>query len=186
VINKADLAPDGSDVRRALEPIVEVYRRVGYTVLETSASNGEGIDALAELLSTGASVLVGPSGVGKSSLLNAINPDLNLRTRGVSARGGRGRHTTVGARLLHLKGKGWVVDTPGFSDVALWGIDPARLPDAFPEFRERAGECRFRTCRHLEEPGCAVKQALDRGEVDEGRHRSYRILAEEADQLPSW
>jgi ribosome biogenesis GTPase / thiamine phosphate phosphatase len=191
VVNKMDLVPEGAGDRAALESALDLYRSLGYPVLETSALGGEGVKELQRLLDSGTSVLVGPSGVGKSSLLNALNPDFELRTREVSARGRGGRHTTVSARLLRLagegwSGEGWVVDTPGFSDITLWGVEPALLPDTFPEFRERAGECRFRGCRHLEEPGCAVKAALKSGEVDPVRYGSYRALMTEAQEAPAW
>lgn len=182
VVNKMDLTPPGGEPRRALEGHLVVYRGLGYPVVETSARTGEGLEELRGLLDSGASALVGPSGVGKSSLLNALNPGFALRTREVSTRVGRGRHTTVSARLLPISDTGWVVDTPGFSDVSLWGVDPRLLPEVFPEFRSRAGECRFRGCRHLKEPGCAVKEALERGEVDPGRYRSYQALMAEADE----
>jgi ribosome biogenesis GTPase / thiamine phosphate phosphatase len=191
VLNKMDLVPEGSDDRTALESALDLYRSLGYRVLETSTIGGEGVGELQRLLDSGTSVLAGPSGVGKSSLLNALNPHLELRTGEVSARGRGGRHTTVSARLLPLEGEGWsgegwVVDTPGFSDVTLWGVEPALLPETFPEFRERAGECRFRGCRHLEEPECAVKAALESGEVDPGRYASYRALMTEAEEAPTW
>lgn len=184
VINKTDLVPPGPAGRAALEGGLDAYRRIGYPVLATSAVSGEGMGDFAELLSGGTSVLVGPSGVGKSSLLNAVDPSLGLRTGLVGAKG-RGRHTTVSARLLPLEGGGAVVDTPGFSDVALWRTDPALLAAAFPEVRERAGSCRFRDCRHLEEPGCAVRDALARGEMDEDRYASYRALRAEAESSSS-
>jgi ribosome biogenesis GTPase / thiamine phosphate phosphatase len=190
VVNKMDLV-SGQEARAALQATLDIYRSLGYPVLETAALDGRGIEELRRLLDSGTSVLVGPSGVGKSSLLNALNPDFELRTREVSSRGRGGRHTTVSARLMPLagegwSGEGWVVDTPGFSDITLWGVDPALVPDTFPEFRERAGDCRFRGCRHLHEPGCAVKDALEAGEVDPGRYGSYRALMTEAEEAPSW
>jgi ribosome biogenesis GTPase / thiamine phosphate phosphatase len=176
VVNKRDL-PDASG---EVDSAVARYRAIGYPVFETQALARVGVDALGDALADGVSVLAGPSGAGKSSLLNALVPGLDLRTREVSVRGGSGRHTTVSARLLPLPSGGWVVDTPGFSEVALWDVDPTELSDAFPEFREPAEECRFRACTHLHEPDCAVRAALDEGAISRARYRSYRRMHEAA------
>ena len=115
----------------------------------TSAKSGEGIAELASALAGRTSVVTGPSGAGKSSLLNAIEPGLRLRTREVSARVGRGRHTTVSAVMIPLSGGGFLMDTPGFSEVGLWGIEPRDLAHCFPEMRPLADECRYGDCRHV-------------------------------------
>jgi ribosome biogenesis GTPase / thiamine phosphate phosphatase len=174
VLNKIDL-PGGAEVVGEAECR---FRGTGYRILGASAKSGEGIEALEALLGDGTSILAGPSGVGKSSLLNAIAPELSLRTGEVSRKLRRGRHTTVSARLLELPGGGDVVDTPGFSEVELWSVEPGELSDAFPEFRERADDCRFRGCSHTHEPDCVVKEALEAGEVDPARYQSYRRLRE--------
>lgn len=175
LLNKMDL-PGARPVANEIGPR---YRSAGYRVLLTSAASGEGIEGLRALLAQGVSVLAGPSGVGKSTLLNAVAPGLRLRTGEVSRRGGTGRHTTVGARLLALPAGGWVVDTPGFSDVGLGGVDPSFLPFAFPEFQEHAALCRFSGCSHVHEPECAVRDAVDAGEISPERYESYRLLLEE-------
>lgn len=175
VLNKVDL-PGGAAIA---DEYASFYGRIGIPVLRVSASAGRGLDSLRNALARGRSVVVGPSGVGKSSLLNALDPSLELRTGAVGLRRGTGRHTTVGARLLRLESGGEVVDTPGFSDASLWEVEPAELARAFPEFREPATRCRFRGCSHVHEPGCGVREAVDRGEVDPGRHASYVRLLEE-------
>lgn len=184
VVNKMDL-PGARD--RGTD-LAAGYRRIGYRVLLTSARSGRGIDELEEVLCRGTSALVGPSGGGKSSLLNAIEPGLELRTGALSRRSGRGRHTTVSARLTELECGGRVADTPGFDDVGLWGVDPEALDVCFPEFLPFLDGCRFRGCTHLHEPGCAVKQAVENGEIDERRHASYRRLRADAEEAarPPW
>jgi len=173
IVNKSDLSPD----LNALQADLAVYRRIGYAVLLASAETGEGLDDLVAALGSGISALIGPSGVGKSSLLNALAPGLDLRVGEVGARFGSGRHTTVGARLLLLPGVGKVVDTPGFSDVNLWGVDPSFLPHAFREFVPLSAECRFRGCSHLHEPDCRIQDAVRTGEIDAGRFESYVSLS---------
>ena len=118
--------------------------------------------------------------MGKSSLLNAVEPGLGLRIGELSHRKGQGRHTTVSSRLIPLSGGGLVADTPGFSDVGVWGVEPRELEDCFPDFHPHRDECRFRGCSHLHEPGCGVQEALSRGDIDPGRFESYRDLVEEA------
>lgn len=175
VLNKVDLVGE----RDLIRVEAAVYRGIGYTVLTTSSLTGEGTDELSRFLATGVSTMVGPSGVGKSSLLNVLAPGYDLRTQPVSRRGGRGRQTTVGARLIQLASGGWVADTPGFSNVALWGIDRRRLSGSFPEFVEPAKSCRFSGCSHLHEPDCGVHAALEEGRIPRSRYESYQMLWEE-------
>jgi ribosome biogenesis GTPase len=175
LLNKMDV-PESAEVLASLQ---QHLRASGYPVLPLSHQTSEGMPALAAALAGKASVLMGPSGVGKSSLLNRLAPDAQLRTGEVSARQGRGRHTTVSARLLPLPGgaeAGWVVDTPGFSDVTAWRPEAEALASAFPEIRDLQGACRFRGCSHLHEPGCAVKAAEAEGAIPETRMDSYRKL----------
>jgi len=176
VLNKSDLVEKAP----AFHELGLLYRKIGYTVLETSAVTGDGLEALGELLCTGTSALVGPSGVGKSSLLNALEPGLSLRTGELSHKQGRGRHTTVSARLIPMESGGLVADTPGFSDVGVWGVEQRELEECFPDFHPFREECRFRGCTHLHEPNCGVASALARGEIEEGRFESYRSMVQEA------
>lgn len=165
----------------ALPDELAVYRDLGYDVLPTSATEGRGLEPLRERIAGSVTVLAGPSGAGKSSLLNAVLPDLDRRVGEVSARAGRGRHTTVNATLVPLPGGGYVADTPGLQYLALWRLPPDELAAAFPEFRPFLGTCKFNDCRHLQEPGCGVRTALERGEIPESRWRSYAALLEEAE-----
>jgi ribosome biogenesis GTPase len=174
VLNKMDL-PRARERAESLGPL---YERIGYDLFQTSAKTLEGLPALGSLLSHGVSAFVGPSGVGKSSLLNALDPGFVLRTREVGGKGGRGRHTTVSARLLPLASGGWVVDTPGFSDVRLWDVAVESLSNAFPEIAAASIECRFRGCSHLHEPGCAVREGVETGQIAPSRFASYRRMAE--------
>ncbi len=173
VLNKVDL-PGAQAVAEEAEAHLQA---AGYPVFRVSAETGEGVSALWARLREGTTVILGPSGAGKSSLLNAMAPGLELRTGEVSRRRGGGRHTTVSARLVSLgTGSGWVVDTPGFSDVAAFEPDPREVAGAFPEFRARAGACRFRGCTHLHEPGCSVQEGVEAGELPPGRLESYRRI----------
>lgn len=174
VLNKMDLVAGSS-----LE-LAALYRSIGYRVLETSAATGSGIGELEDVLNGTTSALVGPSGVGKSTLLNAIQPGLALEAGELSHRLGAGRHTTVSARLIPLDVGGMVADTPGFSDVGVWGVEPRELERCFPEFAGHRDACRYRGCTHLHEPGCRVRRALREGEIDPGRFESYERLVQES------
>jgi ribosome biogenesis GTPase / thiamine phosphate phosphatase len=175
VINKADLA----DVV-ALQPIVGLYARLGYEVLLTSAITGGGIDRLRALLIGRETVFAGQSGVGKTSLLNTLQPDLGRRTSHVSAESGKGRHTTRVAELIALEAGGWVVDTPGVRQMELWDVIPEEVEGYFVEFRPFIALCRFPDCTHTHETGCRVKQAVTDGMISPVRYESYlRMLDEE-------
>ncbi len=176
IANKVDLDPGTELLARC--------RRAGYRTHATSARTGEGMAELREALADRISVVTGPSGAGKSSLLNAIQPGLRLRTAEISGKGRRGKHTTVSAIMLPLDGGGFLVDTPGFSEVGLWGVDPAEIDDCFPEFRPWLGQCRYGDCRHRSEPGCRLREALDRGEIDPTRYDSYLTLLHELESAP--
>lgn len=176
VVNKVDLA--------GAEALTERCRRAGYTVHRTSVRTGEGIAALRAALAGRTSVVTGPSGAGKSTLLNQIQPGLRLRIGEISAKGRRGKNTTVSAVMLPLDGGGYLVDTPGFSEVGLWGIDPKQLDTCFPDFRPYLGECRYTDCRHRSEPGCRVHAAVAEGAIGADRLVSYLVLLEELESAP--
>src|SRR5690606_28368456 len=129
--------------------------------------------------------LTGPSGVGKSSLLNALEPGLGLRVAAIGNAAGKGRHTTVSAQLVPLRAGGYLADTPGLREVGLWDVDHENLPHYFPEFRELLPPCRFSACTHIHEPKCAVRAAVEDGRVDRDRYASYvAMLADEP--IPEW
>jgi ribosome biogenesis GTPase len=172
--NKVDLL-DNIEKARAL---FGVYKEIGYPVLYSSAHTGQGIDALRERLIGQLSVLCGPSGVGKSSLLNAVQPDLGLAVRQISRATGKGRHATVGVRLFPLDEGGYVADTPGLREAGLWDIEPEELAWHFVEMRPYLADCHFSSCTHTHEPNCAVKDAVETGKISIERYDSYCRLLE--------
>jgi ribosome biogenesis GTPase / thiamine phosphate phosphatase len=130
-------------------------------------------------------VVTGPSGAGKSSLLNLVEPGLRLRTGPISAKVRRGKNTTVSAVMLPLAAGGFLVDTPGFSEVGLWGVEPGELDDCFPEFRPGLAQCRYADCRHRSEPGCRIRAMVESGAVDPSRYGSYLALLQELESAPA-
>jgi ribosome biogenesis GTPase len=163
------------------------YEYLGYPVIYTSAKSRLGIPELAEKLKGKISVFAGPSGVGKSSLLNALQPGLGLVIRSVSQATEKGKHTTVVRQLFPLQGGGYVADTPGMKALALWDIRPEELDGYFPELRELVAGCQFSDCSHVHEPGCAVQAALANGTVHPERYASYvrmRLGQEESLLMP--
>ena len=179
VVNKAELD------QGAAAGLARRYAAAGYQVLATSVKSPQGLPALRDLLRGRESVLAGASGVGKSSLLNALQPGLNLRIGEISAYWRTGKHTTTAAVLLPLPLGGYVVDTPGMREVGTWGLDPELLGPCFPEFRPYLDQCRFDNCRHLLEPECAVRAASAEGKLDVDRLASYARIYEEI-SVPSW
>jgi ribosome biogenesis GTPase / thiamine phosphate phosphatase len=177
VVNKVELDP-GSE-------LIERCRKAGYAVFPTSARTGQGIPEFADAIRGKTSVVTGPSGAGKSSVLNAVEPGLKLRIGEISARVRRGKNTTVAAVMLPLAIGGFLVDTPGFSEVGLWGIVPRELASCFPEMRPFIGECRYPDCRHMTEPGCRIVAAVEAGEIQPDRLASYRVLLEELESAPA-
>lgn len=181
VVNKVDLADEAEG--RAL---FGVYEAIGYPLHLTSCRTGHGLAALHDALRGRTSALTGPSGAGKSSLLNAMYPGLELRVGEISQSVNKGRHTTVGAHLHPLPDGGFVMDTPGLREIGLWGIPGHGLDGCFPELRALRDRCRFGDCRHLAEPGCAVRTALDSGNIAPTRYASYEKLLREASADHRW
>jgi ribosome biogenesis GTPase len=176
-ITKADLVADG-----ALREELEVYERIGYPVRRTSSVTRAGIEALAGDLSGQISVLVGKSGVGKTSLLNAIEPGLGLRVTEVSGFTGKGKHTTTRLEMFDVDlgggARGRIVDTPGVREFAPWELHKMDVATLFPEMRPLIGQCRFAGCSHSHEPGCAIKEAVEAGSIAAGRYRSFLALSQ--------
>ena len=180
-VNKCDLDP-------ALD-LVRIYRNAGFSVICTSAETGEGIDELRSLLVGKLTAFTGNSGVGKSSILNRLCPDLNLATGEVSEKLGRGRHTTRHVELYSLGEDTYVADTPGFSSFDTDQMDvilKENLQYAFPDFGSYIGKCRFDDCSHRKEPDCAVRAALEAGEIEKTRYDSYLRLYENYSQVKLW
>ena len=181
VVNKCDL---GS--AQALE---EIYRKAGLQVIALSAGKGQGIDELRTHIAGKVSVLTGNSGVGKSSLLNRIDPALQLETGEISRKLGRGRHTTRVACLYPLAGGGYIVDTPGFSSLDMEKaerIPKEELAGCFREFGTLAGRCKYASCTHVKEDGCAVLAAVERGAIAPSRQESYAAMYNEAKEWKEW
>jgi ribosome biogenesis GTPase len=177
VINKIELV-DREQVERSFAD----YAAAGYPVHFTSVKQRIGLDELHDALAGKTSVLTGPSGVGKSSLMNSMYPGLDLRVGEISESVNKGRHTTVGALLHPLPDSGYVVDSPGLREVGMWGLASEHLDECFREFREYIPECRFGNCTHRVEPGCAVRAAVEKGGISAERYDSYLRLREEMEQ----
>lgn len=158
--------------------IPDVYRKIGYTVFEVSNETGQGIEEVGARLKGKISVLAGPSGAGKSSLFNALSPGKKLKTGELSLKSKRGRHTTRHVELMVCAG-GLVADTPGFSSLFIPPMNRAELAECFPEFAQRRRQCRFNSCIHDKEPNCAIKEALESGEISPSRYEHYLIFLQE-------
>lgn len=171
VANKVDLLD-----RTAAEALFGHYRNLGYGLIYTSVKTGEGVDQLAATLKGKVSVMAGPSGAGKSSLMNAVQPGMGARTGDVQQGSGKGKHTTVERELFKLEGGGYLADTPGLKALALWDIEPEELDAYFPEMRDLVSQCQYGDCEHFDEPGCAVRAAVEAGNIHPRRYESYKLL----------
>ncbi len=177
IVNKIDLVEPGS-----AQLMFQDYRAAGYDVLYLSVKAGVATAELRTHVCGRESVVTGASGVGKSSMLNTLQPGMTLRTAEISEVVGKGRHTTVAAQLIPLECGGYIVDTPGIREVGLWDINPENLDICFPEFREFIGDCHFATCTHTHEPDCALRDAADSGQISRARFESYQDLFKEASE----
>ncbi|MGB1298520.1 MAG: small ribosomal subunit biogenesis GTPase RsgA [Psychrobium sp.] len=179
VLNKIDLLDD--EGRELLDEMLEPYREIGYQVIMLSSKSGKGVDELNSLLKDNVNIFVGQSGVGKSSLINALMPEAELITGDVSDTSGLGMHTTTTAKLLHFKDGGDLIDSPGVREFGLWHLDPERIAWCFVEFREFLGGCKFRDCKHLDDPGCILAQAVEDEKIDSERFDNYHRILESLD-----
>lgn len=178
VLNKIDLLDD--EARRFVDEAMDIYRKLDYRVLMVSGKNHDGIAELEHALTGRISIFAGQSGVGKSSLLNALlyPGEERILTNQVSDVSGLGQHTTTAARLYHFPHGGDVIDSPGVREFGLWHLEPEQVTRGFVEFRDYLGDCKFRDCKHDADPGCAIREAVERGDIAEERFENYhRILA---------
>lgn len=180
VFTKSDLAP--------VDEYVDIYRNAGIRTIAVSSVNGDGVEEVKAELKNHISAFCGNSGVGKSTLLNAIDPSLGLKTAEISDKLGRGRHTTRQSELFKVEG-GYVADTPGFSSLELEETEVILkddLPYAFPEFEQYIGMCKFTSCLHVKDKGCRIIEAVETGEIPKSRHESYCVMMEQAKEIKEW
>ena len=172
--NKQDLVEEEEKVR-----LLDSYRNTGYRVLFTSARQGDGLEDLRQVLADKTTTVAGPSGVGKSSLINRLQTGISMETGEISVKIERGKHTTRHSELIYVSEGTYIVDTPGFSSIELYGMEKEELQEFFPEFVLWEPKCRFAGCAHIKEPDCGVKTALEQGEISRSRYENYCQLYEE-------
>jgi len=179
VFNKQDLLePEGLEVQQEL---IDMYEGIGYSTLKVSAQEGQGVQAFKELLQGKFSLLAGHSGVGKSTLINALDASIQQRTNEVSTYANKGVHTTTFAEVFDLGQQTFIIDSPGIKEMGLMDINQQELAHFFPEMRQLLGQCRFHDCTHIHEPGCAVLAAIEAGQIDPHRYNSYLSMLEDDD-----
>lgn len=166
-----------------VEKQLNIYRDIGYQIVYTSCKTMTGLEQLAACLKDKVSVFVGQSGVGKSSLINALLPEADERISDISDNSGLGQHTTTTAKLLHFPAGGDLIDSPGVREFALWHLPAERLTNGFKEFRDYLGGCKFRDCKHGDDPGCLIKAAVDEGKISHLRYQSYHKILTNMDEL---
>ncbi|SFN03943.1 ribosome biogenesis GTPase [Izhakiella capsodis] len=185
VLNKTDLLD--REAREFIEQQMAIYRHIGYRVIMASSHQSEGLQALEQALAGRISIFAGQSGVGKSSLLNALLgldiAEEAILTNDISDASGLGQHTTTAARLYHFPHGGDVIDSPGVREFGLWHLEPEQITDGFVEFRHFLGSCKFRDCKHENDPGCAIRAAVERGEISESRFENYHRILESMSQV---
>ena len=182
VLNKIDLMNDES--RDQVNDLMNIYRNIGYRVLEVSGYTNEGIDALTAALAGRISIFAGQSGVGKSSLLNTLLPEnADILVNNVSDVSGLGQHTTTASRLYHFPHGGDVIDSPGVREFGLWHLTPEQVTQGYTEFRDYLGGCKFRDCKHGDDPGCALREAVENGEISAERFENYHRILESMAQV---
>ncbi|MGB0450422.1 MAG: small ribosomal subunit biogenesis GTPase RsgA [Porticoccaceae bacterium] len=180
VVNKIDMLKGGEN--SYIEQLISDYRTVGYEVLKVSVKTGAGIDALKDYLAAHTSILVGQSGVGKSSLINQLQPDANILVGALSEGTDKGTHTTTASRLFHLENGGHLIDSPGIREFAVTNLSDEQIIDGFIEFRPFLGQCKFRDCKHISEQGCALLEAAREGKILDVRLQNYRNILASQDE----
>lgn len=179
-INKADLLEDDPESMELLEAVKYLYESIGYPTVAVSAKTGENMDALREMLKDRTTLFSGNSGVGKSSLINALVPGLDLRTAAISEANDAGMHTTTFSEMFDLPGGGEIIDTPGVRGFGTVEFDREEVGHFFPEIFRESARCRFGNCTHTHEPGCAVREAVEQSRIAQSRYNSYLSILEEA------
>ena len=174
VVNKGDLLSQQQE--NEVEAQLQIYRDIGYQTMIISAQNGKNMEKLSTLLSEGTSIFVGQSGVGKSSLINRILPSVNAVVGSISETSGLGQHTTTSSRLYHLPQGGNLIDSPGIREFGLWHLDAEQITKGYREFQYVLGTCKFRDCKHLNDPGCALRDAVAAGRISSVRYDNYHKL----------
>ncbi len=180
-LNKIDLLNE--DNQAHFELLIQDYESIGYRFVQASAKQEDGLEALKGMLKDRISVFVGQSGVGKSSIIQTLLPDEDIRVGALSAQSRKGRHTTTTATLFHFPSGGDLIDSPGIREFGLWHMTAEEVLEGFPEFRDHIGRCKFRDCKHDAEPGCAIKHALESGVISPGRFASFQQIVQSLDDV---
>ncbi|MBV1840597.1 MULTISPECIES: small ribosomal subunit biogenesis GTPase RsgA [Photobacterium] len=176
VLNKVDLLDP--EARHTVEQMLALYQNIGYQVRMVSSTTGEGLDSLNDDLKDHISIFAGQSGVGKSSLVNSLMPEVDAEVGDISENSGLGQHTTTAARLYHFPHGGDLIDSPGVREFGLWHLEPEQVTNAFVEFRDFLGGCKFRDCKHGDDPGCLIREAVEEGKISQERYDSYHRIIE--------